>query len=366
MRQRQRARIVIALPAYWNVPIGGYHVHYQYATILAAKGHDVTIVFPRHLAVSHSVAGRLTTPLWSLKVRLQNRPLIGAFPLDKRVKVRLLRNLGARSLPNADVLVATAWQTAEVLADAPARCGRKFYVAYDYEHLMTAGDDVRRRIEDTYRQAFTIIATSGVVREAIQACGSEPAAEINCGLDFDEFGIDVPSEQRQRLTVGFPARAEPFKGLADAAEAAMILRARYGDQVRVAAFGAHKAGLPDWVEWHQRPSQAGLRRFYNAQSIFMLPSHFEGWGLTGVEALACGTALVTADNGGCRDYALDGATALVVPPKCPERLADAVDRLFRDEDLRARLAYAGHDHVQRYTWQEAGDRLESVLTSGGA
>ncbi len=358
MRQRRRARIVIALPAYWNVPIGGYHVHYQYANILARKGHDVTIVFPRHLAISHSFAGCLTTPLWSLKLRLQNRPLIGSFSLDRRVKVRLLRNLGARSLPDADVLVATAWQTAEVLADAPARCGRKFYVTYDYEHLMTASGDVRRRIEDTYRQAFTIVATSGVVREAIQACGGAPVAEINCGLDFDEFGIDVPPERRQRFTVGFPARAEPFKGIADAVEAAAILHARHGDQVRVTAFGVRKARLPEWIEWHERPSQAGLRRFYNAQSVFMLPSHFEGWGLTG--------ALVTADNGGCRDYAPNGATALVVPPKCPERLAEAVDRFFQDEDLCTRLAHAGHDYVQRYTWQEAGDRLERVLTGGGA
>ncbi|MBV9749560.1 MAG: glycosyltransferase family 4 protein [Acetobacteraceae bacterium] len=164
----------------------------------------------------------------------------------------------------------------------------------------------------------------------------------------------------------FPVRAEPFKGIADAVEAAAILRARYGDGVRIAAFGARKAALPEWIEWHDRPSQAGLRRFYNAQSVFMLPSHFEGWGLTGVEALACGAALVTADNGGSRDYALDGATALVVPPKRPERLADAVDRLFQDEDLCARLARAGHDYVQRYTWQEAGDRLERVLTGGGA
>ncbi len=356
-------RITIALPAYWNTPIGGYHVQYQYANLLTQRGHDVTVAFPRHLAPGRPVRSRVGTALWAWGLRRRNRPLIGSFPLDPRVRVRLLRDLSGGALPRADVLVATAWQTAEAMAGAPARCGRKVYVVYDYEHLMTAGPDIRARIEATYRMPYTLVATSAIVEETIRRCGGAPVATIPCGVDFAAFGLDVALDQRAPLTVGFPARAEAFKGTADAAAAAELLRARYGDQLRVAAFGSSNPGLPGWIEWHQYPSQAELRRFYNGQAVFMVPSHYEGWGLPGVEALACGAALVTTDNGGCRDYAMDGRTALVVPPGQPGALADAVARMFGDDALRVRLAQAGHGFVQRYTWDGAVDGLERVLRS---
>lgn len=356
-------KIVIALPAYYNTPIGGYHVQYHYANMLSRRGHDVTVVFPRYLTPGDPVKSRVRTPLWAMGLRLRNRPLIGSFPLDARVKVRLLRDLSGGALPRADVLVATAWQTAEALAEAPASCGRKVYTVYDYEHLMTASPEVRERIEATYRLPYALIATSAVVADTIRRCGGEPVATVPCGTDFDAFGIDVPQAEREPFTLGFAARPEVFKGADDALAAAVLLRVRYGDKLRVAAFGSRQMDLPDWIEWHQYPSQADLRRFYNAQSVFMVPSHFEGWGLPGVEALACGAALVTTDNGGCRDYALDGNTAIVVPPGEPEGLAEGVGRLLDDDGLRQRLAQSGHEFVQHYTWSRAADGLEAVLRS---
>jgi glycosyltransferase involved in cell wall biosynthesis len=108
------------------------------------------------------------------------------------------------------------------------------------------------------------------------------------------------------------------------------------------------------------PDHAALRAFYNAQSVFVVPSHFEGWGLPGIEAIACGSALVTTDNGGCGDYAIDGATALVVPPRTPDAIAEAVSRLFEDDALRRHLVSTGGDFVRRFTWDAAVDALEAA------
>ncbi len=355
-------KIVIALPVYLNWPTGGFHVHYKYADLLSRRGHDVTVVFPRRVEERVSgVESRLKAPLWALRLRLKNRPLVPWFPRDSRVKLRLLRNLGAGLLPRADLLIATSWHTAEALADAPPHCGRKFYIVYDHEYLMTADPTTRQRIERTYRLSFGMVATSSVVAETIRRCGGEPLAQVPCGLDFTEFGTDVPPEQRDRLTLGFPTRTETLKGAADAVEAATLLRARFGDKLRVTTFGSRRVAMPDWIEWVDYPSQRRLRQFYNDQSIFMFPSHFEGWGLPGVEAMACGAALVTAANGGCRDYAFDGETAMVVPSREPKQLADAVGRLIEDDALRLRLARAGEAFVQRFTWEDSIGRLSAVL-----
>jgi hypothetical protein len=66
-------------------------------------------------------------------------------------------------------------------------------------------------------------------------------------------------------------------------------------------------------------------------------------------------------TGRSRDYAFDGRTALVVPPKRPDLVAEAITRLFRDRALLERLAIAGCDHVQRYRWSTSVDALEYVL-----
>ena len=69
-----------------------------------------------------------------------------------------------------------------------------------------------------------------------------------------------------------------------------------------------------------------------------------------MEAMACGAALVTYDNGGCRDYARDGETALVAPRRDVEALAAALTRLAADAGAEGALAAAGaalrHDRVR--------------------
>jgi len=86
-----------------------------------------------------------------------------------------------------------------------------------------------------------------------------------------------------------------------------------------------------------------------------------------MEAMACGAALVTFDNGGCRDYALDGETALVAPRRDVAALAGALERLVTDAGLRERLARQGQAFVaSRFDWDRAAERLEDILRARGS
>ena len=81
-----------------------------------------------------------------------------------------------------------------------------------------------------------------------------------------------------------------------------------------------------------------------------------------MEAMACGAALATYDNGGCRDYARDGETALVAPRRDVDALARALERLMEDTPLRERLARAGQAFIRReFDWDRATARLETIL-----
>src|SRR3989454_6288843 len=86
-----------------------------------------------------------------------------------------------------------------------------------------------------------------------------------------------------------------------------------------------------------------------------------------MEAMACGAALVTYDNGGSRDYARDGETALVARRRDVADLAARLERLAADEPLRARLAAAGTAFVTgAFDWERAVTRLEGLFARSAA
>jgi len=108
--------------------------------------------------------------------------------------------------------------------------------------------------------------------------------------------------------------------------------------------------------------QPALGREYASAEVFAVGSWFEGFCQPGLEALACGAPLVTTDNGGCREYAIDGETALVVPPREPRAMADAIRRLLDDKALAARFVANGLDLVARdFDWDRRTEEFEAVL-----
>jgi glycosyltransferase involved in cell wall biosynthesis len=355
-------RINILLPFYPKFPIGGFKVQYEYANRLAERGHAVTIIHPCTVEQPRDWKAHLARAVKRAADRLTDQSRVSWHALREDVRLMSVPDLRERFVPTADATVATSWTTAEMAQSYSPRAGRKFQIVYDYELWMTAEPRLRRRMEEAFRAGLSCIATSPAVAGMLTEIGVHPTAYIPCGLDFDTFGTDVPIEQRVRGTIGFPAREQPSKGTSDALSALCALRSRCGDALRVSAFGPRPlGGLPGWVRAAWLPTNAQLRAFYNSISIFVFPSHFEGWGLPGMEALACGAALVAADNVGSREYARDGETALVVPRARPDLLADAVQRLLADDELRRRLARQGNAHVRQYTWARAVDALETLF-----
>jgi hypothetical protein len=108
--------------------------------------------------------------------------------------------------------------------------------------------------------------------------------------------------------------------------------------------------------------QMALGREYDAALVFAVGSWFEGFCQPGLEALACGVPLVTTDNGGCREYALDEQTALVVPPRDAPAMAAAIERLLEDDTLAKQLAANGLDLVEEhFDWEARTDQFAEIL-----
>jgi len=154
----------------------------------------------------------------------------------------------------------------------------------------------------------------------------------------------------------------PWKGVADGMAAVAGARRR-GAELVLVGFGvkAPRRPLP-YDEFHENPPQPTLARLYSGCAIYLCPSWDEGLGMPAMEAMACGAALVTYDNGGCRDYARDGETALVARRRDVDDLAERLARLVTDPALRRRIAGAGRDLITRaFDWDAAVDRLEALF-----
>jgi len=102
-----------------------------------------------------------------------------------------------------------------------------------------------------------------------------------------------------------------------------------------------------------------LPSLYRGAAAFVLPSRYEGFGLTCLEAMACGTPVVAADRGALPETC--GDAALLVDPDRPEELARALVRAVTDGGLRDRLRRAGLERVKRYSWDRVAAETHALL-----
>jgi len=108
-----------------------------------------------------------------------------------------------------------------------------------------------------------------------------------------------------------------------------------------------------------------LVALYNSSEMLLYPSLYEGFGLPILEAMACGTPVITSLCGALPEVC--GAAALIVDPLNVDDIAAAMYRVASDRDLRRNLIARGHDQVQQFSWQRAAsqtlDLYKSLRTS---
>src|SRR5215469_1980217 len=354
-------RVTFVLPAYFAHPIGGYRIVYGYANFLAARGHAVTIVFPRGLADhqrSASVVEMVKGRLWANKIRLRHRPLVDWQRIDLRINLLLVPRLNSKSVPPGDAIVATSWHTAGPVMDLPVLHGEKYYLIQHYETW--AGP--KSEVAATWRLPMRLIVVSEWLYELGLSLGARRLRHIPNAIDHYCFKLLKLPAARSPHIVSLNHTAA-FKGVADALDVLARLHVRHPD-ISVTMFGTPTRGAetPDWVRYYENPSQETLARdIYNEGTVYLSASLTEGWALPPAEAMACGCAFVGTDSGGCRDYAKDGITALLSPPGHRDSLLRNLCRIVEDRRLAVRIQESGTACVQQFTWERSGTMLEEYL-----
>lgn len=176
-----------------------------------------------------------------------------------------------------------------------------------------------------------------------------------CGVDVETFR---PGAEPLGLPlVILPARLLFYKGVAEFVQAARILKAR-GVQARFALVGEGDEGNPacvpsDLLRQWQKEGVVELFGWHDDMAqvlaqchIVCLPSHGgEGVPRSLLEAAASGKPIVATNVSGCRDAVRDGENGYLVPPRQAGPLADAIERLVRDADLRRLMGERGRERA---------------------
>jgi glycosyltransferase involved in cell wall biosynthesis len=124
---------------------------------------------------------------------------------------------------------------------------------------------------------------------------------------------------------------------------------------------AAEVGVFDRLRFVGRKQRMELRHWYAAADVVVTTPWYEPFGLTPLEAMACGRPVVGSDVGGISFTIVDGETGFLVPAKDPAALAARLDRLLRDADLRERMGRAGRMRVEReFTWERVALRTASL------
>lgn len=219
---------------------------------------------------------------------------------------------------------------------------------------------LRDGLRETFAKASAVHCVSqSILNEALQY-GLDPhkARVIYPAVDVEFFTPAAAGErQDHRFRIVTTGSLTWVKGYEYALTAVRRLRERRlpvqfeiigdGPERQRLLYTIEDLGLQDCVRLAGRLPPEAVRQRLQAADAFLLSSLSEGLSNAALEAMACELPVVSTDVGGMREAIRDGVEGLLTPPRDPMALAQALEQLWRDPDLRARLGAAGRQRVVR-------------------
>lgn len=341
---------------------GGQRVIAIYADQMLERGHDVTVVARGHVVPTMGTKLRYIA-------RGQQIPTPPQGTHFDRMRARLITlshsgPITAEDVPDADVVIATWWETAFEAVHFPSSKGRKLYFVQGHEvhdhlpmHLSGA----------SYFLPLKKITISSWLIDAMRDLyGDDDVALVPNAVDHDLFF--APERSRQSApTVGLMYSTPPLKGVDIALCALEVARQTHRD-LRVVAFGTShptkQMPLPEGTKLHVNPPQNSLRDIYAACDVFIAASRSEGFGLPILEAMACRTPVVATRTGCAEDVIDDDKNGYLVDVGDADSLGNRLAKVLSMDAVSWRtMSKAAHQKALEYAWEDSANIFEKVLLS---
>jgi glycosyltransferase involved in cell wall biosynthesis len=342
---------------------------------------DVVVAAPR---IPAGTAPRERRPDGTRLVRLPALEPVANYPVPALWRRDALAGLRAVHGHRPDVVISnTRFFTTSSLAGAYARATRARWLHVEHgsdfvqlDGRLTSG--VARAYDESVgrlilRAADAVVAISGAVAAFVHRLARRPAEVLYRGLPLAQLQRVDPDRALRDAAAGVPlivyaGRLIDGKGVRDLVEAVAALPL----DVRCAILGdgPRRADLEQAAAASRAPARflftgtvpedAALAAI-KAADIVVNPSYTEGLPTSVLLAAASGRAVVATDVGGTGEIVADGRGGLLVPPRRPDALAQALERVAADPALRERLgAEAARDVAARFRWEATVARLAEL------
>jgi glycosyltransferase involved in cell wall biosynthesis len=271
----------------------------------------------------------------------------------------------------------------------------KFKTTGEWPEIAQTRLDVEKNILE---QADCVVSTSPNEEADLRKFVSKKGTVriIPCGTDTQRYGLVNQEQAREQLgldpdmpMVAYVGRFDPRKGIDTLIQAwarlGSLSVSSESDQIpkgQVYIVGGSrpgsaddeetkrlkalvkKLGLEETVIFTGRVSDADLLLYYAAANVCVIPSHYEPFGLVALEAMASGTPVIASNVGGLKYTVRPCVTGLLVPPKDPDALAEALTQVFEQPDLWKRYGVAAQQHVQEvFSWSGVAGQLKQLYAS---
>jgi D-inositol-3-phosphate glycosyltransferase len=220
---------------------------------------------------------------------------------------------------------------------------------------------------------------------------SKKIAIVPCGFSQTEFYpvnkaiarkiLRIDSNEKILLQLG---RMVPRKGIDNVIRSVAVIKKKSVQRIKVLIVGGNKEnmaesscpeykrlsdlatslGIADRVQFVGKKSREHLKFYYAAADVFITTPWYEPFGITPLEAMACGTPVIGSNVGGIKYSIVDGITGALVPPNDAKALASKINELVSNESVLNLMGQNAIKHVnENFTWKKVASEIEVVYNA---
>jgi glycosyltransferase involved in cell wall biosynthesis len=222
-----------------------------------------------------------------------------------------------------------------------------------------------RRLDREIESADELIVLSSFQRRTFEEEGvaTHRLHLVPLGVDIEMFR-PLPRTSGGPFTIGFVGQVTQRKGVSYLLEAFEALR-HIGMRLLVVGrpVGPRDPWLRSGVEHRPPVARSTLAEVYAEMDVVVLPSLIEGFGLTALEAMACGIPVIVSENTFGSDIVIDGENGYVVPIRDATAISERIERLLNDDARRSEMGANARAAAEKHTWDAFGREIVDLVTA---
>lgn len=369
----------IAFALWGTLRTGGTSAIFNIADRLAKFGHEVIIIslgarnhtwykFDNNIQFYYPEENKVLN-LWAMyKKRRVNAIEVIDYTLRKRnsriniERYKTLTNALNTYAVNYDAVIATMFETAFSVSRMNAGRHNNFYFIQHFESVSFNDIYSQKRVHETYFFPFSWIVNSTWANMKLLELTGKTGKVVTPGIDtLVYYPRQVYKDKTNKVIVSL-GKSMDIKGLKYLFDALVKISKKISN-IKLILYGVEptlKRVSPVPTEYIVSPSDDQLAELYSVADVVVTPSLYESSPLPPLEAMACGSPVVTT-RFGTEDYCFDGENSLVVPPQDPDALAHAIIRILSDSSLANKLSENGLISSKLHSWDNTAQNFEKLL-----